>query len=127
MKSANSASLSHSLKLRGHATAMRESGTLSEHALWSLLRAGKCGVHFHRQVVLLSSCIVDFFAPAARLVVEVDGPYHAVPARRRADARRDRKLGKAGFTMLRLTAQLVLTQPDKARELTLQALATQAR
>jgi very-short-patch-repair endonuclease len=53
-------------------------------------------------VPLLGFCVVDFFAPAARLVVEVDGPYHVVPARRRADARRDRRLGKAGLQVLRL-------------------------
>ena len=127
MKSANSASLSRSLKLQGHAAGMRELGTPSERALWALLQAGQCGVHFRRQVVLLGSCIVDLYAPSAKLVVEVDGPYHAVPARRRADARRDRRLGKAGFRVLRLTAQLVLTQPEKARELVLRALAAQAR
>ena len=108
---------------------MREpgTGTASERALWALLRAGQCGVHFRRQVPLLGFCIVDFFAPAAKLVVEVDGPYHAAPARRRADARRDRRLGKAGFRVLRLAAELVLTQPEKARELVLQALAEQGR
>ena len=106
---------------------MREPGTPSERALWSLLRAAKCGVHFRRQVPLLGSFIVDFLAPAAKVVVEVDGAYHAVPARRRADARRDRRLGKAGFTVLRLEAQLVLVQPEKARELVLQALAKAAR
>src|SRR5258706_3515669 len=106
MKSAGSTSLQRSLKLRGHAAAMREPGTASERALWALLRAEKCGVHFRRQVVLLGSYIVDLYAPAANLVVEVDGPYHAMPARRRADARRDRRLGKAGFRVLRLAAEL---------------------
>ena len=127
MKSANSTSRSRSLKLRGHAAGMRDSGTPSERALWALLRGAKCGVHFRRQVVPLGSCIVDLYAPAAKLVVEIDGPYHAAPARRRADERRDRRLGKAGFRVLRLAASLVLRQPDKARELVLQALAEQAR
>ncbi len=123
MKSANSASLSCSLKLRGHAASMREPGTASERALWALLRAAKCGVHFRRQVPLLGFCIVDFYCPAKRLAVEVDGGYHVTPARRRADARRDRRLGKAGFRVLRLTAELVLTRPERARELVLKALA----
>jgi len=105
------------------AEAWGQSGTPSERALWRLLRAGLCGVHFRRQVVLLGSCIVDLYAPTAKLVVEVDGLYHAVPARRRADARRDRRLTKAGFMVLRLPAQLVLTQPDKSLELVRKALA----
>src|SRR5687768_4921947 len=82
--------LHRSLKLRGHAAAMREPGNAAEQLLWARLRQGQLGVWFRRQVVLLGSCIVDFYAPARRLAVEVDGGYHAETARRRADARRDR-------------------------------------
>lgn len=88
MKSSRSFALCRSLKLRGHAASMREAGTPSERALWQLLRAGQLGVHFRRQVSLLGCYIVDFYCPAAKLVVEVDGPYHADPTRLRADARR---------------------------------------
>jgi very-short-patch-repair endonuclease len=55
---------------------------------------------------------VDFAAPAERVVVEVDGAYHA--RRRAADARRDRVLRRLGYRVLRLEAQLVLTQPEEA-------------
>jgi very-short-patch-repair endonuclease len=99
----------------------------AEIALWQQLRAGQQGAWFRRQVVLLGSCIVDFYAPAAKLVVEVDGPYHTTPARRRVDARRDRKLGKAGFRVLRIAASLVLGQPAEARELVIKAPAEGAR
>jgi very-short-patch-repair endonuclease len=37
----------------------------------------------------------DFVAPSVRLVIEVDGGYHA--DRAAADARRDRALGRFGF------------------------------
>jgi very-short-patch-repair endonuclease len=74
-------------------------------------------------VLLLGSCIVDFYAPARKVVVEVDGGYHAEPARRRADARRDRRLVKAGFRVLRVPAELVLRQPRLATELVVRALA----
>ena len=50
--------------------------------------------------------IADFVAPAAKLVVEVDGPYHA--RRSSADASRDRKLARLGYRVLRLDAELVL-------------------
>ena len=118
--------LQRSLKLRGHAASMREAGTASERALWSLLRARQLGVWFRRQVVVQGS-IVDFAAIAAKLVVEVDGAYHSVPARQLADARRDRRLGKAGFRVLRLSAELVLNQPEMARRLVLEALAKHGR
>ena len=127
MHSSRSQALDHSLKLRGHAAEMRGRHDAAEIALWRQLRAGQQGVWFRRQVVLLGSCVVDFYCPAAKLIVEVDGPYHAEPARRRADARRDRKLSKAGFRVLRLTASLVLGQPAKAQQLVLKALAEGAR
>ena len=98
-------------------------GTPSERALWQLLRGAQLGVHFRRQVPLIGRYIVDFFAPGARLVVEVDGPYHQQHARRRADERRDRKLHYAGFRVLRLSSLLVLEKPKVARELILRALA----
>ncbi len=73
--------------------------------LWSRLRARQLGVVFRRQVVIGSS-IVDFCAPAASLIVEVDGDdYHAL--RTHADAARDQKLVRAGYTVLRLPASLV--------------------
>jgi very-short-patch-repair endonuclease len=56
--------------------------------------------------------IVDFVAPSARLVVEVDGGYHA--RRVTADARRDRVLARLGYRVLRLGADLVLKHPEAA-------------
>ena len=50
--------------------------------------------------------IVDFFASAAGLIVEVDGGYHA--RRRCADASCDRKLRRLGYRVVRLEAELVL-------------------
>jgi len=50
--------------------------------------------------------IADFLAPAIKLIVEVDGPIHA--RKQSADARRERKLQRAGFRIVRVSAQLVL-------------------
>lgn len=70
------------------------------------------GVEFRRQVVLLDRFIADFVAPAAKLIVEVDGPSHH--GRRAADARRDRALGRLGYRVLRLDAELVRVAPEEA-------------
>ena len=91
--------------LNAHAHRMRQAPTDSEAALWRALRARQLGVEFRRQVPVLGF-IVDFLAPAARLVVEVDGGYHE--ARVRPDARRDEKLRRAGYRVLRLPAELVM-------------------
>lgn len=98
---------------------MRGAPSEPERVLWQALRCGRLGVQFRRQVVL-QGFIVDFFTPAARLVVEVDGAHHA--RQRGADKRRDRALAEAGLTVLRLPAQLVLQSPPRALQLLAQAL-----
>lgn len=91
--------------LEERARIMRSAPTLSEARLWSQLSGGRLGVGFRRQVVV-GQYIADFLAPAPRLVVEVDGAYHA--RRSRADARRDARLEALGYRVLHLEAELVL-------------------
>jgi very-short-patch-repair endonuclease len=69
--------------------------TESEARLWEALHGRKLGVQFRGQMPLAGRYIVDFVAPAARLVVEVDGSYHS--GRRRADEQRDRRLTRLGL------------------------------
>ncbi len=91
----------------GYAASMRWAPTPSEALLWSALRGRRLGVLFRRQVIV-AGYIADFAAVEARLIVEVDGPYHE--QRRRADARRDRALARAGYRVLRVEAQLVVRE-----------------
>ena len=99
----------HELTLRERARVMRHSPTESEAALWRLLKGRQLGVSFKRQVPLLGY-IVDFYASSARLVVEVDGGYHAEQAA--LDAKRQRRLELAGYRVVRIASDLVLTHPD---------------
>jgi very-short-patch-repair endonuclease len=92
-------------QLTAHAHCMRLGPSEPERVLWEALRCSQLGVPFRRQVVI-GGFIVDFFAPAARLVVEVDGAQHT--RQRGADKRRDRALAAARLTVLRLPAQVVL-------------------
>jgi Protein of unknown function (DUF559) len=55
----------------------------------------------------LQGYIVDYYASAVRLIVEVDGAWH-VP-RAAADRRRDRVLTAAGYRIVRGSAERVLT------------------
>ena len=107
MKARASSSSPHLARRQGFARRMREQPTTSERLLWAELSGGKLGVWFRRQVVVGTS-IVDFLAPARKLVVEVDGGYHADAARQRADARRDTRLKRVGYGVLHLPAELVL-------------------
>ncbi len=63
-------------------------------------------MQFRPEVLLGGRLIVDFFASAAGLVVEVDGGYHA--RRGGADASRDRKLRCLGYHVVRIEAEFVL-------------------
>ena len=86
-------------QLRAYARRHRACPTPSESALWQALV-----VAFRRQVVV-GSHVADFVAASIRLVVEVDGGYHA--SRRAADTRRDEKFRRLGYHVLRLDAELV--------------------
>ena len=97
--------VNRSLVLSARAEGMRRWATDSEAALWRVLSRKQLGVEFRRQLVI-GQCIADFAAPRERLVVEVDGAYHA--RRLAADARRDAKLARLGWRVLRLDAELVL-------------------
>jgi very-short-patch-repair endonuclease len=99
---------------------MRRSLTDSEARLWSALSGSQLGVGYRRQNVV-TDFIADFAAPARRLIVEVDGAYHA--QRRAADRRRDRKLQRLGWRVLRLDAELVLRDVPAAVALVRAALA----
>jgi len=91
--------------LNARAHQLRSALTPSERRLWGAVSGRRLGVSFRRQVVI-GEFIVDFLAPAQRLVVEVDGGYHA--ARRRADARRDAVLRHMGYRVLRLESEFVM-------------------
>lgn len=108
------------LELEQRAWRHRAEPTRSEAQLWERLRGGRLGVAFRRQVPLCGRYIADFVAPAARLVIEVDGSSHV--KRRSADARRDRVLARAGYRTLRIAANLIANDLNSALALVVQAL-----
>ena len=93
--------------LAERAQLMRHNMTETEQTLWRQLSGSRLDVSFRRQVPV-GRYIADFLAPAAMLVVEVDGGYHS--QRVVADARRSRVLERLGYRVLRLDAELVAHQ-----------------
>ena len=86
--------------------------TECERLLWSRLRRKRLhGVQFYRQKPI-GSYIVDFYAPAAKLVVEVDGPQHQDHIRSQNDGHRDESLKSQGLRVLRFTNLQVLQELD---------------
>jgi very-short-patch-repair endonuclease len=106
--------------LMPRARAMRIAPTRSEHLLWQQLRGRALGVRFRRQVILGRN-ICDFFAPSARLVVEVDGAVHA--QQRDYDRLRDEGLAAIGIRTLRIPVWVVERDVAQAVALVRRALA----
>jgi very-short-patch-repair endonuclease len=102
--------------LAQRAHCMRRSPTWSERVLWHALSGKKVAAAFKRQVPVGGRFIVDFLAPAERVVVEVDGKYHA--RRSAADARRDRVLERLGYRVVRVSDELVRSDlPEAVRRI----------
>lgn len=93
-----------------HARTLRTMPTDAEIRLWSRLRRKQLyGFRFRRQQPV-GPYIVDFFCPAAKLVIEVDGGQHAV--RENEDASRTRWLEERGYRVLRFWNNEVLANTD---------------
>jgi very-short-patch-repair endonuclease len=81
--------------------------TLPEGMLWRVLRRRPDGLKFRRQHPI-GRCIVDFYCPATRLVIEVDGESHSMGDRPERDFRRDEWLRAQGLHVLRFGAADVI-------------------
>jgi len=89
------------------ACTMRHTPTPSEAALWRCLSRKQLGVAFKRQHPI-GKYIADFVAPSVKVIVEVDGGYHA--SRVVADARRDLYLRREGYRVVHIPAEVVARQ-----------------
>ena len=83
---------------------MRRNLTPPEARLWRYLKGGNlAGARFRRQHPV-GVYILDFYCPAARLAVEVDGAVHDAPDRIAHDRRRTGWLEAQGIMVLRYPA-----------------------
>ncbi len=92
------------------AKVLRRTMTDAEQKLWIQLRAGRfAGFKFKRQAPI-GHYVVDFVAPLAKLIVEVDGSQHAEDAER--DAQRTAFLESLGYRVLRYWNNDVLRETE---------------
>lgn len=84
----------------------------AEFRLWCELRShGLDGLGFRRQQPI-GRYIVDFFCPAAKLIVEVDGEQHALGDQPVADATRTKWLEAQGYIVVRFWTNEVMHELD---------------
>lgn len=102
--------------LKEKSRSLRINMTDAEQALWHRIRRKQIqGVQFYRQKPLLSF-IVDFYCPAAKLVVELDGSQHLEKEHQIKDQKRDAALAGLGLRVLRFDNRQVLLETDAVLE-----------
>jgi very-short-patch-repair endonuclease len=117
-----------SVKMRGTtfeidiaAKQLRKTSTPAEKMLWQALRRGSLtGLKFCRQHPV-GNFILDFYYPAHKLVIEVDGEIHHNQTD--YDADRTVQLESHGYTVLRFQNEEVMHQLETVLDQTTQAIA----
>lgn len=114
--------LRYNAHLKDKARQLRKNVTDSERALWARLRNKQLlGVQFYRQKPI-GEHIVDFYAPKAKLVVEVDGSQHMQGDNAQKDRSRDEYLASLGLMVLRFNSREVLEESDAVVEVICQIM-----
>jgi very-short-patch-repair endonuclease len=114
--------LYYNQRLKTKARSLRANPTDAELRLWYRLRRKQIlGVQFYRQKAI-GNYIVDFYAPAAKVVVEVDGAHHFTPSQAKSDAGRSAYLEQRGLRVLRFDDRQVLLQIESVAQAIFQAM-----
>ena len=88
---------------------LRREMTLPEVQLWQALRGSAMnGTRFRRQHPI-GIYVLDFYAPSAKLAIEVDGAAHDIPCVARRDVARDAWLSAQGLRIMRFSAVDILS------------------
>ncbi|MBT9310657.1 endonuclease domain-containing protein [Leptothoe kymatousa] len=101
---------------------LRKRQTPTEQILWECLRARRLNGYKFRRQHNLGRFIADFYCHGARLVVEVDGPYHDF--QREKDAARDEWMRSVGLRVLRVRNRQVREDLEGVLVLILDGLET---
>jgi very-short-patch-repair endonuclease len=95
---------------------MRKAMTEPEVMLWSRLRGRPPDKPTFRRQHPFGSMIFDFYCPAARLVVEVDGATHWDDVAQAKDQARDRWLSAQGISVARIPASSIYRDLDSTAD-----------
>ena len=98
--------------LKYNARQLRNNMTEAEQKLWLRLRQKQIlGLQFYRQKPILNF-IVDFYCPAASLIIECDGSQHLNEKGLKYDLLRDQALTQLNLTVLRFNNLQILHELD---------------
>ena len=92
---------------------LRNNPTPEEDILWQSLRSSKSGFKFRRQHSI-GNFIVDFYCPAKKLIIEIDGGQHL--DKKEYDKERSNYLESLGFKVIRFWNEEVNKEMDSVIE-----------
>ena len=98
--------------LKDRRQVLRNNLTSAEAVLWTLIKGKQLDGRKFRRQHSIENYIVDFYCPAEKLVIELDGSVHDNPGQANADYIRDEYLKASGFKILRIENQAVFDQPE---------------
>ncbi len=91
---------------------LRNNATAAEATLWGFLKKGQIdGLKFRRQHSV-GEYVLDFYCPAKRLNIELDGGIHNEVMHDVHDEQRTNYLNALGITVLRYSNEVVFRQPE---------------
>ena len=92
---------------------LRNNCTMAEEILWQQIKHSKLyGRKFRRQHSI-GRYILDFYCPAERLAIELDGPIHDQPKQIVYDIKRTEYLNGVGIRVVRFRNKVLLHNPKK--------------
>ncbi|MBN8672182.1 MAG: endonuclease domain-containing protein [Chitinophagales bacterium] len=103
---------------------LRSNLTPAEAAMWKILQNSKLDGHKFRRQHSIENYIVDFYCPAAKLVIELDGEVHNNPIANQNDYERDEQLKYLGYKVLRFENKLVFEHTEFVLDTILQHVST---
>lgn len=81
---------------------LRNSATSAETLLWQALKNSKLEDRKFRRQHSINDYVVDFYCPAEKLILEVDGDVHDLEEVKERDENREKELRDMGFNVLRI-------------------------
>ena len=108
--------LPYNKRLKSFARELRKNMTDAERFLWQKVRKKQLkGYQFYRQKII-GDFIVDFYCPAAKRVIELDGGQHFTKEGGFKDKRRDQCLEGLGLKVLRFSDRDVFNKTEAVLE-----------
>ena len=109
--------LKYNQKNKNNSRHLRRNLTDAEALLWSRIRRKQIeNIQFYRQKPI-GNFIVDFYAPSAKLIIEIDGGQHFEEIHIEKDKKRDAYLQKLGLKILRFDNFQILKSLDEVLEM----------